>query len=60
MVIIEELSRRRLTRANRLMATTFVAKTMRPVSFAKKSSATDKSEIAKQRIGGLLAAHRIA
>src|SRR5262249_29197818 len=59
MVIIEEL-RRRCTRANRLMAMTFVAKTMRPVSFVKKSTAADKSEIVRQRIGGLLPAHRIA
>jgi hypothetical protein len=33
---------------------------MIPVSFAKKSKAADTNEIARQTIGGLLAAQRIA
>src|SRR5215475_7616435 len=60
MAIVEVSSRRCFITFIRLMATTFAAKTIRPVSFAKKSSAADKSEIAKQRRGDLLADHRIA
>jgi hypothetical protein len=59
MAIVEELSRRCLN-LSRVMPTIFAAKTIRPVSLAKKSNAPEKSEIMKQRTGDLSADHRIA
>src|SRR6516164_5324400 len=53
MVIMDELNRRLLSRNDKVMAPTFAAKTMRPLSFTKKSNAMDKSEIANEIIGRL-------